>query len=224
MFGGEPGQEVLHLLPERIQGVKGEPRHLVLHLLPEPLNRVQLRRVRRQEHEPDVFRDLQRFGGVVPSVVHQQEVQAVGERFGEAFQVGAEALAIRFVGLSEEALSCGRFDRSIDVEALELLLERSDGFYPFERDPPPLDRDQAEPTFVLREEAEGRTGGLPEVPLRRSLWEGDPQGPVQARLERLSRLPVFLCGSSELPSASLPVGNGRSAGPCHTSETGRTSR
>ena len=54
------------------------------------------------------------------SVVHQEQVQAVGERIGEAPEVLALRVAVSLVGFPEVALSGGGFDGSIDVEALEL--------------------------------------------------------------------------------------------------------
>jgi hypothetical protein len=59
------------------------------------------------------------------SVVEEQEIEAVRKGFGDASEIGAERLLVGFLRLPEEALSIGRFDRSITLEAPELLRRRT---------------------------------------------------------------------------------------------------
>ena len=78
-----PPEEHRDIVLLHVQRGKVEPRQRVFEVAPDPLNRVQLRTIGRQEHQAHVFRQGQPLGGMRPTVVQQQEIQAIGKGLRE---------------------------------------------------------------------------------------------------------------------------------------------
>jgi hypothetical protein len=69
------------------------------------------------------------LGGMRPTVVQEQQVQALGEGLRKGLDEELEALGVQIRQLQEKALARGRLDRTIDIEPLEDMLDRANGLY-----------------------------------------------------------------------------------------------
>jgi hypothetical protein len=70
------------------------PGHLVLQVTPDPRNGVQFRAIGRQEHQAHVRREEEPLGRMGPTVVPQEEIQAVGEGLREGVDEELEHLGV----------------------------------------------------------------------------------------------------------------------------------
>jgi len=170
-----------------LEGRKLAPCERVFEVAPDPFNGVELRTIGWQEHESHIFRESQALGNMRPTVVEQEEMQAVRKGLRKALEEELEHVGVQIRQLEEEVLACGRLDGAIDIEPLEAVLDRPNRLYPAGGEPPPADGQEAEAAFVLAEDADGaRIGGrncLPQVARTTCLkgWDG---------------IRVFLCGSA----------------------------
>jgi hypothetical protein len=116
------------LLPIRRRQL--EPGECVFQVAPDPLNRVQLRTIGRQEHEAHVVREAQVLGCMRPTVVQEQEMQAIREGLREGVDEELEHLGVQIGQFQEEPVTRGGLDGPIDIEPCEDVLHRSDGLHP----------------------------------------------------------------------------------------------
>ena len=58
-------------------------RESIFDVAPEPLNRLKFRGIGREEDRHDVIGQFKRFGFVERAVVEQEDIEGVGEGFGE---------------------------------------------------------------------------------------------------------------------------------------------
>ena len=111
----------------RLKRREVEPRQRIFEVAPNALHRVQLRTIRRQEHQAHVGWEGQGLGGMRPTVVQEQQIQALREGLRKGLDEELEALGVQIRQLQEKALARGRLDRAIDIEPLEDMLDRADG-------------------------------------------------------------------------------------------------
>jgi hypothetical protein len=163
-----------------------QPGQAVLQVAPDPLDRVQLGAIWGQEEQTDVLREGELGGGVRPTVVEQENVEAVRKGLGEGIDEELEHLGIQRRPLQEEPSARRRLHGPIDIQPLEDMLDRSHRLHPTRGEAPAADGAEAEAAFVLAEHAH-RMG----VCRRNHCLEACPTG----RLERGNRLRVFLCDS-----------------------------
>jgi len=102
-----------------------QPGHVVLQVAPNPLARVQLRAIRGQEAQTSVLRPGELGGGVRPTVVSHEEMEAVGECLGEGIDEELEPLGVQRWPRSEEPGTRRRLHGAIDRAPREDLLDRS---------------------------------------------------------------------------------------------------
>jgi hypothetical protein len=146
-------QQVAHLDLLGLQIPELLPSEVVFQVAPPPLDRVQLRTVGREEHEAHVGWEGEPLGRMGPTVVHEQEVQAVGKSPGEGIHPELEGAGIQRGPLQKEAFPCDRRHGPIDVERLKDVLDRAHRLAAAGREPPSPDRQQAKAAFVLPEHA-----------------------------------------------------------------------
>jgi hypothetical protein len=95
-----------------IESRKLEPRERVFEVAPDPFDGVELWTLGRQEHETHVFREGQTLGGMRPTVVQQQAIQALRDGLRKGIDEELEHLSVQIRQLEEEAIACGRLDRA----------------------------------------------------------------------------------------------------------------
>jgi hypothetical protein len=120
LIGLEEGAEVIRLGLEIGAWLPGR---LVLQVAPDPLNRGQLRTIRRHEEQPDVRRQEEPLGRLGPTIVQPEAMQAVGEGLREGIDEELEHRGIQRGQLQREPVSCGGFHGAIDIAPLEGLLD-----------------------------------------------------------------------------------------------------
>jgi hypothetical protein len=163
-----------------------QPGHVVLQVAPDPLDRVQLGAIRGQEEQTDVLREGELGGGVRPTVVLQEDIEAVGEGVREGIDEELEHLGVQIRQLEEEPLTRRRLHGAIHIAPLEDMLDRAHRLHPTRGEAPAADRQQAEAALILAEHADragihGRDDRLQAFPT--------------SRLEGGNRLRLFLCDS-----------------------------
>jgi hypothetical protein len=99
------------------------PGHIVLQVVSDPLNRVQLRTIRRQEEQPYVLRQGEPLRRMCPTIVQQEDIQAVGKGLREGIDEELEHLGVQRGQLQKEPVSCGWFHGAGDLEPLEGMLD-----------------------------------------------------------------------------------------------------
>jgi hypothetical protein len=167
-----------------IQSRELEPRQGVFEVPPDPFNGAQLRAVGGQEHQAHVLREGEPLSRMGPTIVQQQEIQAVGESLREAIDEELEHLGVQIGQLQEEAVPRRRLDGAVDIEPLEDRLHAPDRLHATRRKAPSPDREEAEATFVLAKHPHGARvrGGNRALEVF-----------VTAGLEARNGLWVFLC-------------------------------
>jgi hypothetical protein len=166
------------------------PGHVVLEVTPEPLNRVQLRAIRRQEEQPYVLRQGKPLGRMCPTIVQQEDIQAGGEGLREGLDEELEQLGVQRGPLQQEPVPCGGFHGAIDIEPLEGMLDGSDRLHTTGGQAPPSDSQEAEAAVVLAEDTDGASiGGRDD--LLEAFYTGS--------LERGNGLRIVLCGWGVAP-------------------------
>src|SRR5919108_1493035 len=161
-----------------------QPGHLVLQVAPDPLDRVQLGAIRGQEEQTDVLREGELGGGVCPTVVQHEDIEAVGEGVREGIDEELEHLRVQIRPLEAEPVPRRWLHGAIDIAPREDMLDRSNGLHPTRGEAPAADGEEAEAAFVLAKHADrtgirGRDDFLQAFPTR--------------RLEHWNRLRVFWC-------------------------------
>ena len=78
-------KEGLYSIFQRLESIENKPCDLLLQNMPEPFNRIQLRALRRQKDQSNVLGDLQGFSRGIRSLVHEQQIESVGEGLRELF-------------------------------------------------------------------------------------------------------------------------------------------
>jgi hypothetical protein len=91
------------------------PGHRVLQVAPDPLNRGQLRTIRRQEEQPYVLRQDELLGRLCPTIVQQEAIQAVGKGLREGIDEELEHLGIQRGQLQKEPVSWDWVHGAIDI-------------------------------------------------------------------------------------------------------------
>ena len=79
------------------------------------------------------------LGCMRPTIVQEQQIQALGEGLRKGRDEELEALGVQRRQLQEKALARGRLDRTIDIEPLEDMLDRANGLYPARGEAPAPD-------------------------------------------------------------------------------------
>jgi hypothetical protein len=179
-----PPEEMGNVVLLHIQIGELEPRQRVFEVAPDPLNRVQLGAVGGQEHEAHVSREQEPLSGMRPTIVEEQEIQAVRESRREGGNEDLEAFRVQIRQFQEEPLTGRGRHGAIDIAPLEDVLDRSHRLHAIRREAPPADRQQAEATFVLAEYPDGAGVRGGDCPLELC---------VTGRLERRNGLRLFLC-------------------------------
>jgi hypothetical protein len=198
-----PPEERRNIVLLYIQSGKLEPRERVFQVAPDPLERVQLGAVRRQEHQAHVGWEREPLGGMRATIVHHQEIEAVGKGRREGLDEELEAFGVQIGPFEKEPVACRRLHRAIDVEPFEDMWHAPDGLHTARGEAPTADGQQAKAAFVLTEDPDraGVGGGnrLLELFMTGGLEYGDG-------------LRLFLCGSG----AALCVWRGSAYAPAHT--------
>jgi hypothetical protein len=163
-----------------------QPGYVILQVAPDPLDRVQLGAVGGQKEQTYILWQGQLGGGVRPTVVHHEDIQAVGEGLREGVDEELEHRGVQIGQFQKEAVARGRLHGAIDVEPLEDMLNGANRLHPTRGEAPAADGAEAEAAFVLAEHAYW-------AGLRRGddLLEACPT----SRLEGRNGLRVFLCDS-----------------------------
>jgi hypothetical protein len=183
-------QQVSYIVLLRVQINELLPGEVIFQVTPEPLNRVQLRTIRRQPHGSHILGPPQALGGVGAAVIQEQDVQAVGKGLREGVHEELEHLGVQIREFQEEALARGWGHGAIDIEPFEGVLDDPDRLDPLGRESPSAHRQQATPTFVLAEHAH-RAGIL--------RWDDALELLLTSRLEVPQGLRVFLCDWGAAP-------------------------
>jgi hypothetical protein len=160
------------------------PGHFIFEITPDPLNRVQLRAIRRQPHTAEIVRPAEALRGVSTTIIQEEEIQAVGERLGEGLDEELEHLRIQMRQFQEEPVASRGLHGALDVEPLKDVLHWPDGLHTTRGEAPAADREQAEAAFILAEHSNGACVGRRDSLLQVS---------STARLEGRDRIRVFLC-------------------------------
>jgi hypothetical protein len=160
------------------------PGHGVFQVAPDPLDRVQLGAIRGQEEQTDVFREGELGGGVRPTVVQHEAIEAVGEGVREGIDEELEHLGVQIRQLEEEPGTRRRLHGAIDIVPLEDLLDRSHRLHPTRGEALAADREEAKAAVVLAEQAY-----RPGIRRRDDRLQALPT----SRLERGNRLRGFWC-------------------------------
>jgi hypothetical protein len=183
-------QQVAHRILLRIELGELLPGSVVLQSAPDPLDRVQLRPVRREPDISHIFWPPNPWGGVRAAVIQEENIEAVGECLGEGIHKELKALGIQIRQFEKKALTCGGGDRAVDIEPFKDMVDWPHGLDTPDGHPPSAHRQQAKAAFVLTEH-----------PHREAvLWRDDALEPLLAgRLELLPRVRVFLCGWAAAP-------------------------
>jgi len=160
------------------------PGHVVLQVTPDPLNGVQCRAIGRQEHQAHVRWEDEPLGRVGPTVVQQEDIQAVGEGLREGIDEELEHLGVQIGQLQKEPVTRGGLYRAIDVEPLEDMLDGSNRLHATGGEAPPADGQEAEAAFVLAEDPYWTSIGR---------WDDLLEACSTGSLERWNGLRIFLC-------------------------------
>ena len=99
------------------------PGHVIFQVAPDPLNRVQLRAIRWQEEQMYVFRQGEPLGCMCPTVVQQEDIQAVGKGLREGINEELKHCGVQIGQLQKEPVPCGGLHGTIDIEPLEGMLD-----------------------------------------------------------------------------------------------------
>ena len=168
----------------RLQIGKVEPRQIILAVAPDSLKGVALGALRGQEYEVHVVRQGEPLGRMCPTMVQEEDIQAVSKGLGEGLDEELAPVRIARRQFQNAALARGGFHGAIDRDPCEDVLDRANGLHPTSREAPPADGQEAEAAFVLTEPPDraGVRGG------HRRLELG-----LTAGLERGDGLRLFLC-------------------------------
>jgi hypothetical protein len=160
------------------------PGHLVLQVTPDPLNRVQFKAIGRQEHQAHVRREDELLGRMGPTVVQQEDIQAVGEGLREGVDEELEHLGVQIGQLQKEPVTRGGLHSAIDVEPLKDMLDGANRLHAPGGEAPPSDGQEAEAAFVLAEDPDwtGIRG-----------WDDLLEACSTGSLERWNGLRIFVC-------------------------------
>jgi hypothetical protein len=137
--------------------VGGQP---IFESAPQPLDRIQLRCIRRKEQEGHILGQTESLGFVRGAVIEEQEMEALGIGDGKVVKEELKALGIEQRQLEKEALAGQRFHGSVQVEALKTIGRGQQRLHPAGRDPATRDGEQATTGFVLGPEAPLRVAVL----------------------------------------------------------------
>jgi hypothetical protein len=155
--GPIPLEERHEIVLLHLQMGKLKPRQGIFEVAPDALDGVQLGTVGRQEHEAYVGRKSEPLGRMGPTVVQEQEVEAVWEGLCEGLHEELEALDIQIRQFQEEPLTRRGFHGPIDGEPLKHVLHHADGLHAIGGEAPAADGEEAEAAVVLAEHPD-RTG------------------------------------------------------------------
>ena len=140
---------------QRIQISKGQPRHLLLEILPDPFGRVHFWISGWLEDQPDIRGNLQAFGCVCATVIQHQEIKGGRMRFGELVKKQLHLSGIQRRQQQEKVLTSRWCNAAIHPTVGVVVLDGSNWFDAFGRNPAPPNGMQPEPTFILGKHLEG---------------------------------------------------------------------
>jgi hypothetical protein len=106
------------------------PGQVVLHVTPDPLDGVQLRTVGREPYSLHVGRLSNPLSGMGPTGIQEQAMQTVGKRLRQGVDDTLEGVGVQIGPLQEKPLARGRSSGAIDVEPVESMLDQSHGLDP----------------------------------------------------------------------------------------------
>jgi hypothetical protein len=182
--GFVPAEERRNIVLLHIQRGELEPSQRVFQVAPDPLDRVQLRTIRWQEHQAHVGWQREPLGCMRATIVQYQEIEAVRKGRREGIDEDLEAFRVQIRQFEKKSVACRRLHRAIDVEPFKDMLHAPDGLHATRREAPAPDRQEADTAFVLAEHPDGPSVGGWNRPLEVCLTGG---------LEGRDRFRVFLC-------------------------------
>ena len=163
-----------------------QPGHVVLQVAPDLVDGVQLGALRWQNEQTDVLRQGELGGGVRPTVVYHEDIEAVREGLREGIDEELEHRGVQIRPLEEEPVARGGLHGAINIAPREDMLDGSKRLHSARGEAPAADGEEAKAAFILAEHAH-RAG----VRGRDDLLEACPT----SSLERGNRLRGFLCDS-----------------------------
>jgi hypothetical protein len=167
-----------------LEGGALPPGPVVLQVAPDPRDRVQLGAIWGQEEQTHILRAGKLGGGVRPTMVHHEDLEAVGERVREGVDAELAHLGVQIGPRAEAPVTRRRLHGAIDIAPREDLLDRSNRRHPTCGEASAAAREEAEAAFIWAAHAyrtgmRGGEDGLQAFPTR--------------RLERGTRLRGVLC-------------------------------
>jgi hypothetical protein len=150
-----PLEERREIVLWHLQSGKLEPGQRVFDVAPDALNRVQLWAIRRQEYQAYVLRQREPLGRMGPTVVQEQEIEAVGKGLCEGVNEELTQLRIQIRQFQEAPVAGHGRHGAVDVEPLEHVWHWAQGLDAPRGEAPSPDGQEAEPAFVLAEHPDG---------------------------------------------------------------------
>jgi len=163
-----------------------QPGHVVLQVAPDLVDGVQLGALRWQNEQTDVLRQGELGGGVRPTVVYHEDIEAVREGLREGIDEELEHRGVQIRPLEEEPVARGGRYGARHREPRKDMLDASHRLYSTRGEAPAPDGQEAKAAFILAEHAH-RAG------IRRR--DDRLQACPTRRLERGNRLRLFVCDS-----------------------------
>lgn len=167
---GEGGAAAVEGFGQRIDALEGPVGDGLVGERPEPFGGLQLRRIGRQEAEPDAVGRAQLLGDVPAGVVEQHDddlVAAGADLGGEGVEHRLEQLGVDPVGQPPLDPTASRVDEAVEVEPLVFVMAERDRLLAAPGPDAPAERLQAETVLVEGPELDRPPFGL--APRRRHL-------------------------------------------------------
>jgi hypothetical protein len=144
-----PPEERSDVVLWRLQRGKVAPRQIILEVASTPFNGVELGAIRWQAHEVSVVRQGEPLGGMGPTMVHEEAMQAVSEGLGEGSAAALEQVGMERRQFPEEARARGGCHGAIDGAPVEDVWHRANGLHPTRGEAPPADGQEAKAAVVV---------------------------------------------------------------------------
>jgi hypothetical protein len=155
------------LLEGREQAVS----YLILELPPQPLQRVECRARGREKYGRHIRWPSQGFGFVKRALVQHEQIKGIRKGLCAGVDPELAGVGVEPREFQKEARSRARFDGPIKRTIVEPMPYGGNGVAPARRDPPPDEREQTHPTFVLGQDFYWGLWGTGDTLLSEERWE-----------------------------------------------------